>query len=551
VSSNETAAGGGATRPRGNGGEGILDVAGVDPTVPPATENEEAVLGSMLQAHDGAEAVAAVSTMLSPSDFTSGPKARLFSAIVDMQRRGVPTDLTLVADELRRRDELEIVGGPLELARLADLVPSGANVLRYASNVIDRARRRRLFRLGDFMKTQAPSLAVPVETIVEELRLALDTAVAAPPVELRWRTAADLKAEVARTASTRAICDGLLVEGQVALIAGAPKAGKSMLVADLLARVERGEPWCGRSTEKATALVLTEEGVLSVEAKVARYGLAGARFFTRSELVELGGGSRRPLDVAVDEAISEAKSCGARVLVVDTFPKWAQLDDENDAASVLAAIPPLDRAAEAGLAVLVVAHARKGSRDARGGAGDAVEDVRGSGALAGAVDLVATLRKADPSSVTATARTLSIVSRLGEPEELALDLVNGRYVAAPSAIEAAAAGHRRRVLDVVRSAAAPMTAEEIRDAARMKKPSATTALAILFAASEVMRSGSGTRWDPYRFDVPGRALPVAGPPLKGWDQGPARNGVAGPGVGTGRDRGPATPLDGAADGAAP
>ena len=82
----------------------------------------------------------------------------------------------------------------------------------------------------------------------------------------------------------------------------------------------------------------------------------------------------------------------------------------------------MDRAAAAGLAVIIVVHQRK----AEGKHGDAV---RGSNALTGAVDVVVELERLR-GDVDPHARVLRSESRFDEtPEELALALTEDGYVA--------------------------------------------------------------------------------------------------------------------------
>src|SRR5436190_14773460 len=100
-----------------------------------------------------------------------------------------------------------------------------------------------------------------------------------------------------------------------------------------------------------------------------------------------------PWPEVVRQSVAYCRHNELGLLVVDTFPKWARIEDENAPGLVLAAVKPLDDAAAGGLAVLALAHQRK----ARGRFGEAV---RGSNALVGAVDVVVERRR--PQSSTAS-----------------------------------------------------------------------------------------------------------------------------------------------------
>ena len=57
-------------------------------------------------------------------------------------------DAVTVSETLRRKGELEKVGGVQYLTRLVDIVPSTSNVVYYAGIVEEHAKRRELIRAG-------------------------------------------------------------------------------------------------------------------------------------------------------------------------------------------------------------------------------------------------------------------------------------------------------------------------------------------------------------------------------------------------------------------
>src|SRR3954462_670038 len=84
------------------------------PRVPPHNlEAEEALLGAMLLSRD---AVAAASEVVTGSDVFYRPShAHIFDVISVLTARGAAVDPIPVAEELRRRDLLEVIGGPSAL----------------------------------------------------------------------------------------------------------------------------------------------------------------------------------------------------------------------------------------------------------------------------------------------------------------------------------------------------------------------------------------------------------------------------------------------------
>lgn len=75
--------------------------------------------------------------------------------------------------------------------------------------------------------------------------------------------------------------------------------------------------------------------------------------------------------------------------VVDTIAGLGPIRDENDAPQVTRAIRPLGAIAKTGASVLIIHHTRKPGEKGGGWAGGA--NIRGSGAFAGAVDIIAEL----------------------------------------------------------------------------------------------------------------------------------------------------------------
>lgn len=209
---------------------------------------------------------------------------------------------------------------------------------------------------------------------------------------------------------------GYLSPGALTLLAGQPKAGKSTLVAGLLAALEQGWRFLGQPTRKSGALVLTEERLDGLVEKARRFRLGPGIHRLRRD--QIGG---TPWPDLVAQAIEHAEREALELLVVDTFAALAGLqgDEENDAGAVLHALEPLQAAADRGLAVLIVAHQRK----AGGRHGSAV---RGSNALIGAVDVVTELGRSGGQN----ARLLTAVSRFGAtPSRLPLELTDEGYVA--------------------------------------------------------------------------------------------------------------------------
>ena len=114
-------------------------------TPPHSREAEESVIGAVLLSED---AVNEVMDRIHPEDFYVPAHQAVFEAMRSLFDTNQAIDAVTVSEELRRRGELEKVGGVAYLTRLVDIVPSTSNVAHYAGIVEEHAKRRELIRAG-------------------------------------------------------------------------------------------------------------------------------------------------------------------------------------------------------------------------------------------------------------------------------------------------------------------------------------------------------------------------------------------------------------------
>jgi hypothetical protein len=181
------------------------------------------------------------------------------------------------------------------------------------------------------------------------------------------------------------------------MLAGHPFAGKSMLVSGLFRALEAGEPFLGRKTKSASALLVTEEDQASLRERAGRFGLFGIR----SEYLDRSSSVGHDWSTLIAGATERALARQHRLLVIDTFPGLAGLGDEqeNDAGAITSRLRPLQVAAGRGLAVLFLHHMNNANQP------------RGSKAFRGVVDTsIRFLRKAKSRSFRLESETRSTTS---------------------------------------------------------------------------------------------------------------------------------------------
>lgn len=115
--------------------------------VPPqAPELEEAVLGAVMLEKDK---LAEVLEIIQSADcFYVDANQKIYAAIRRLFDKGMPVDLLTVTEELRKTDELEIVGGAYYLTRLTMSVVSSAHVEAHARIVMEKFIQRELIRIS-------------------------------------------------------------------------------------------------------------------------------------------------------------------------------------------------------------------------------------------------------------------------------------------------------------------------------------------------------------------------------------------------------------------
>lgn len=120
--------------------------------IPPhSLEAERSVLGAAMLDED---ALLQVAETVKPEDFYDQNHAEVFRAILSLQRKGVPVDMLTVAEELKSRSSLNMVGGRSYVAALSSATPTTSNAAEYAKIVAEKASIRRLIATADDIVTK-------------------------------------------------------------------------------------------------------------------------------------------------------------------------------------------------------------------------------------------------------------------------------------------------------------------------------------------------------------------------------------------------------------
>jgi replicative DNA helicase len=110
--------------------------------VPPqAVDVEKSVLGAMLIER---EAIPQAIEVLPPEAFYDNKHQKIYAAIQSLFERGNPVDLVTLTEELKRRDQLDDIGGSYYLTELTTQVASAANVEYHARIIAEKSLLRKM-----------------------------------------------------------------------------------------------------------------------------------------------------------------------------------------------------------------------------------------------------------------------------------------------------------------------------------------------------------------------------------------------------------------------
>src|SRR3954469_4930010 len=112
---------------------------------PQAKDLEEAVLGAIMLEKSAFDTVVEI---LKPDCFYVEANQRIFRSMQGLQQKNSPIDLLTVVEELKFREELDVVGGPYYVTRLTNAVVSSANIEAHSRIILQKFIQRELIRIS-------------------------------------------------------------------------------------------------------------------------------------------------------------------------------------------------------------------------------------------------------------------------------------------------------------------------------------------------------------------------------------------------------------------
>ena len=131
---------------------------------PQAVDIEEAVLGSLLLEPNS---VADVIDVLVPECFYKEAKRKIFKAISALAMRHDAVDIYTVAEELKKTDDLELVGGPYYLSQLSMKIGAAAHLDYHTKILVQKYIQRELISISYEVQKEAYDDATGVDDLLD------------------------------------------------------------------------------------------------------------------------------------------------------------------------------------------------------------------------------------------------------------------------------------------------------------------------------------------------------------------------------------------------
>ena len=132
---------------------------------PQAREFEEAVLGALMLEKD---AYSIVSEILKPECFYEKSHELIYAAIVDLAVQQLPIDMMTVTEQLRKRGDLEQVGGAYYISQLTGKVASSAHIEYHARIIAQKYLARELISFSSQIQNKAFDETSDVDDLMQE-----------------------------------------------------------------------------------------------------------------------------------------------------------------------------------------------------------------------------------------------------------------------------------------------------------------------------------------------------------------------------------------------
>lgn len=142
-----------------------MSVVDIRKLPPQSIDAEMSILGGVLLEN---EAINRVLDILVPDDFYRESHRKIMRAMIELNDHREPCDLITLTTILKKKGELEEVGGGAYLATLVDFVPTAANIAYYGRIVKEKAIARNLISAATEIVTDGYDEQAEIEELLDK-----------------------------------------------------------------------------------------------------------------------------------------------------------------------------------------------------------------------------------------------------------------------------------------------------------------------------------------------------------------------------------------------
>jgi hypothetical protein len=301
----------------------------------------------------------------------------------------------------------------------------------------------------------------------------------------------------------------VIAAGALTYIGGYIGAGKTPTTLRMIRSMLAGESFLGFSVnglpQGFRVAYLTQEGEPTFLPAAAEAGLNDPALSGRFHVGYFHDLVGDDFAQTVEDAARWLAAGGGGLLVVDTMLDWSKATDENDAATMTAALQPLVVAVQKyKIAAVAVGHSLKGLDDTPDSEAD-TRHIRGSGAVVSNASVVYVLKKAKPRQDGGVRCLKRVRSRLATTTpELAYTLLDDGELREVSLFEQAGREEEaivRRLLEVLREAGGRARERDLKRDLHLYGDDFENAVDELERSGQLRRVGTGTKGDAKRLEV--------------------------------------------------
>ena len=131
---------------------------------PQAIEVEEAVLGALMLERD---AYVTIADIIDTNSFYKEEHQKIFEAIKHLSMHEKPVDLLMVTQELKDREQLELIGGPGFITQLTRRIASAAHIEFHARIIAQKYIQRQLITVSSEIQVKAYDDTIDVDDLID------------------------------------------------------------------------------------------------------------------------------------------------------------------------------------------------------------------------------------------------------------------------------------------------------------------------------------------------------------------------------------------------